>query len=72
MNTLVPRKEAQNILGCRATFIFALLKEGRLTRVKIGGKTFVTSESIRRLISDAMHAANGNCLEAERPAVAND
>jgi excisionase family DNA binding protein len=36
--------------GLGRTKIFELIKEGRLSTVKVGRRTLVTAESIRRLV----------------------
>lgn len=43
---------ARSVLGnIGKTKLFQLLREGKLERVKLGGKTLVTMESIRALVS---------------------
>ena len=42
---------AKNVLGIGNTSIFALLRAGRLTRVKVGGRTLITVESMKRLVA---------------------
>jgi hypothetical protein len=45
---------AQHALSLKSTSIYALLREGRLTRVRVGGRTLVTVESIDRLIAQGI------------------
>jgi len=44
---------AAKALSLGRTSIYALIKEGRLDTVKLGRRTLVKTESIRRLIEDA-------------------
>ena len=39
--------------GLTKPFVFALLKDGRLSRVKIGGVLLIPTRSIESLIADA-------------------
>ena len=43
-------------LGLGRTSVYALINKGRLDVVRIGRRTLVTTESIRRLIDDAKDA----------------
>ena len=49
---LYSRREAIDILGIGLTTLDTLLREGDLTRIKIGRRSLVTNESIRRYIAD--------------------
>ena len=44
-------KDACQALSIGKTTIFALLKEGRLRAVKIGGRTLIPTDSIRSLLN---------------------
>jgi hypothetical protein len=43
--------------GLGATTINALLKSGQLTRIKVGGRTLVTVESIARFVEQKVAAS---------------
>lgn len=45
--------QAATTLGLGRTSIYALIREGRLEAVKIGRRTLVKVDSIRRLIASA-------------------
>jgi hypothetical protein len=45
--------------GLGLSTIYELIAQGRLTKVKIGARTFVTMESVTRLIEDGIAAAKG-------------
>ena len=49
---LYSRHEAVDILGIGLTTLDTLLRGGDLTRIKIGRRSLVTDESIRRYIAD--------------------
>jgi len=38
---------------CKKTKAYDLIREGKLVKVKVGGKTLVTGESVRELLSVA-------------------
>ena len=44
-------KDAANALSLGRTSIYALIKEGRLETVKLGRRTLVKADSIRRLLA---------------------
>jgi excisionase family DNA binding protein len=43
-------KDAAKALGLGRTSIYALIKEGRLETFKLGRRTLIKAESIRRLV----------------------
>lgn len=53
----VTTAEAARSIGIGKTKLFALIGEGRLKTIKLGGKVLVTVESIRQLVEDAKQAA---------------
>ena len=51
MNQLVPIADAQSALGgISRTTIYRLVEEGRLRRVNIGHRSFITGDSINQYI----------------------
>ncbi len=51
MNQLVPIADAQSALGgISRTTIYRLVEEGRLQRVNIGRRSFITGDSIRNYL----------------------
>ncbi|WP_423141091.1 hypothetical protein ACOYW6_09545 [Parablastomonas sp. CN1-191] len=62
-SALLSIREAGQFLGYRGkTFgkssVFKFLKQHRLSRVRIGGRSFVTRESLEALIADGQNIAN--------------
>lgn len=53
----VTTAEAARSIGIGKTKLFALIGEGRLKTIRLGGKVLVTVESIRQLVEDAKQAA---------------
>lgn len=53
----VTTAEAARSIGIGKTKLFALIGEGRLETIRLGGKVLVTVESIRQLVEDAKQAA---------------
>ena len=53
----VPVPEACRLLGLRRTTVFAMLRDRRLTRCKVGGRTLVTVASIKQLVADNLEGA---------------
>lgn len=50
---LVPYDEARHLLGgIGKTMLHDLMKEGRIERVKLGARGFITAESIDRFIEE--------------------
>jgi hypothetical protein len=47
----IPEKEAQTLLGLKATSLWALRKQGQLKSSKIGSKTFYSLKSIEKLLN---------------------
>ena len=45
--------ETAKVLGLGRTSIYALIREGRIETVKLGRRTLVKTDSIRRLIEEA-------------------
>jgi excisionase family DNA binding protein len=45
--------EAMAAIGIGRTFLYRLAKEGKIELSKIGGRTLVTAESLRRLVEEA-------------------
>ena len=43
-------KDTCRLLGIGKTFVYRLIDEGKLDKVKIGGRSLVTDASIRQLI----------------------
>jgi excisionase family DNA binding protein len=43
--------DAAKALGIGRTSIYALIREGRLEVVKLGRRTLITTDSIRRLVA---------------------
>lgn len=61
---LIPYAEAQHLLGgIGKSMFFELLRDGRLDRVKLGSRGFVTKESVDRLVvslaADAVRRRHG-------------
>jgi excisionase family DNA binding protein len=52
--------DAARMLSLGRTSIYALINEGRLDTVKIGRRTLITTESIRRLVDDNDSAETEN------------
>lgn len=50
--------QTQRILSLGATSVWKLLRQRRLTRVRVCGRTLVTVESIERLISEGIVAGS--------------
>jgi excisionase family DNA binding protein len=50
---LVTIPEVQRQLSIGRSLVYDLIDEGRLTRVKLGGRALVTQESIDRIASGA-------------------
>ena len=48
-------EEAAQVLGCGRTTVFALIREGRLRRVKLGTRTIVPRAEVLRLLADTTH-----------------
>ena len=48
--------EALAAIGIGRTNFYKLAREGRIDLRKVGGRTLVTAESLRRLIDEAQHA----------------
>lgn len=46
-------KDAARALGVGKTHVYALIRQGRLEKLKLGRRTLVTIDSIRRLVSEA-------------------
>ena len=54
---LVTPREAGQLIGCRRTKVFEMLKDGRLTRVKRGGQTLIQVSEIKALVESEVSAA---------------
>ncbi len=52
-------KETSDIIKCGKTKTFALIKENRLQKVKMGSKTLVTKSSVDALIAELMGQQGG-------------
>lgn len=48
---LVDIRGTMNQIPVKRTKVYGLIGEGRLTRVKVGARTFVTQESIDRFVA---------------------
>jgi excisionase family DNA binding protein len=46
-------KSAAKAIGIGRTSIYRLINEGRLTTVKLGRRTLIKAESLRRLIEES-------------------
>lgn len=54
MELLLSNRDARSALGgIGNTSFFALINQGKLDRVKIGRRTFVTAESVKRVAQGA-------------------
>jgi hypothetical protein len=53
---LVPLKRAFHALGVGPTKGYELIAAGHLTRVKIGGKSLITADSLRRFVAGLLPA----------------
>jgi hypothetical protein len=47
----IPEKEAQQLLGLKATSLWALRKQGLIKYSKVGSKTFYSLKSIAKLLN---------------------
>ena len=56
---LVPAEDAFRALGIKRTLGFALIRDGRLLARKIGTRTVVEAESLRRFASGLPRAGRG-------------
>lgn len=45
-------KETGDVIGIGRTSIYALIKSGRLEAIKLGRRTLITTDSIRRLLEN--------------------
>ena len=52
--TAIRVDETGAYLGVKRTKIFELLKQGRLTRVRVDGRTLITVESAERLMAESL------------------
>jgi excisionase family DNA binding protein len=60
-------KEAKRLTGLGKTTMFALIRDGKLSVVRIGHRTLVQYESLRNLlIHDRTHVATQDCLVPAR------
>jgi excisionase family DNA binding protein len=50
---LYPVQEAADLLGMHRTSLYNRAREGRLTLLRIGGRTYVAADEIERYIRDA-------------------
>lgn len=61
MELLLNNRDARSALGgIGNTSFFALINQGKLKRVKIGRRTFVTAESVRAVAQGAADPAAQN------------
>jgi excisionase family DNA binding protein len=49
---IYPPAEAEQLLGISHATLYRLIRAGKLTAVKIGGRTGITRESIERLCAE--------------------
>ncbi|QGP79580.1 hypothetical protein [Sphingobium sp. CAP-1] len=60
MELLLSNRDARAALGgIGNTSFFALINQGKLDRVKIGRRTFVTAESVRKVAQGAADPSRG-------------
>lgn len=56
---LLTIRQAENVLSLGKSRIYELIAEGRLTRVKLGGKALIPRASIESLVADLLKQAGG-------------
>lgn len=62
MKKLYSVKELEAVTSLKRTALFELLRRNELSRIKIGGRTCVTAESLDAFIARRIAAANARTL----------
>lgn len=51
-------------LGIPRTRVYAMIREGQITPIRIGGRTFISDDECRRFVRDLQHHATVRAAEA--------